>query len=163
MTFQKNSPSLASDGDYAHSPPSRIVGTMTSVAPPQQPTQRDIIIVLLFVVWPPSSHGFFRRQHTSTRSGGPCQLSSSSSVSPSHRCCHLSQLYYPRPPTHDDSFPASNSDIDYRVTTAGKSCSTSPSVSTKIRPEPFSIPGMLTGIRFRIQVTSRASNKRALH
>ncbi|KAK0221261.1 hypothetical protein IW262DRAFT_1549190 [Armillaria fumosa] len=30
-------------------------------------------------------------------------------------------------------------------------------------PEPFSIPGMLTGNRFRIQATSGASNKRALH
>ncbi|KAK0207731.1 hypothetical protein IW262DRAFT_1469068 [Armillaria fumosa] len=43
MTFHKICPSLASHGDYTHSPPSMIVGTSTSVAPPQE------------LIWPPSS------------------------------------------------------------------------------------------------------------
>ncbi|KAK0207594.1 hypothetical protein IW262DRAFT_1419677 [Armillaria fumosa] len=54
-TFHKISPSLASDGDYTHSPPSRIVGTSTSVAPPQPPTKWNIITTFLFIVWLPSS------------------------------------------------------------------------------------------------------------
>ncbi|KAK0207774.1 hypothetical protein IW262DRAFT_1529339 [Armillaria fumosa] len=49
MTFHKICPSLASHGDYTHSPPSTIVGTSTLVAPPQE------------LIWPPSS--FESRSH----------------------------------------------------------------------------------------------------
>ncbi|KAK0216420.1 hypothetical protein IW262DRAFT_215950 [Armillaria fumosa] len=170
-TFHKITPSLASDGDLAHTLPSSTVETCASIVSPPKSTQWAIITIasllysivashvipvrmltaLLLPITPLSRRSsatdtiLLRRQCTSATRRTVSIVLVIIAITPPLQ--HLTIPTIIDFSTHDDSFQTSNSHIDYETAITGKSCFTSPSTLMEIW-EALRITGMLTGSRF---------------